>query len=274
MPLDPQPLELQRARGRAEVAVSRRDGRIRLDRLYQEGCCKAILPRAEGPAPEAVLINTSGGVTGGDRIGWRLEAGPGAALVATTQAAERVYRSAGGAAQVETRLVLGAGAALDWLPQETILFDGGRLARRLEVEMAEDARLLALECVLLGRAAMGETVAAGALDDQWRIRRAGRLVHAEALRLTGDIASAGAGPATLRGARAFATLVHVAPEAETRLDAARAALGAEGVLAAATAKPSVLIARWLSPDAQALRAGLIRFLIAFRAAPLPRVWTS
>ena len=99
MPLDPAPVRMQRARGRVEVAVSRREGRVRLDRLFQQGCGKAILPRTYGAVPEAVLINTSGGVTGGDRIEWRLEAGAGAALVATSQAAERVYRSAGGAAR-------------------------------------------------------------------------------------------------------------------------------------------------------------------------------
>ncbi len=275
MPFEPAPVPLQRARGRAEVVVSRREGSVRLDRLFQEGCGKAILPRVAGPVPEVVLINTSGGVTGGDRIDWRLEAGPGAAMVATSQAAERVYRSVGGAARIGTRLVLGAGAALDWLPQETILFEGGRLERRLEVDMAEDAVLTALESVVLGRSAMGEVVATGALSDQWRIRRGGRLVHAEALRVSGEILRAGAGPATLRGARAFATLVHIAPGAETRLDGARAMLGGiEGVTAAVSAKPGVLIARWLAADAQPLRAGLIRFLMRLRNAPLPRVWTS
>ncbi len=275
MPLDPSPPPLQRARGRAEVAVSLRGGRIRLDRLFQQGCAKAILPRTHGPVPEAVLINTAGGVTGGDRIDWALAAGPGAALTATTQAAERVYRSLGGAARIETRLALGPGAALDWLPQETILFEAGRLERRLEVEMAGDARLTALETLVLGRAAMGETVTSGAISDQWRIRRDGRLVHAEALHAAGDLARATAGPATLRGARALATLVHVAPGAETRLDAARALLAdLDGVTAAASAKPGILILRFLAPSAQPLRAALIRFLMAFRAAPLPRVWSS
>ena len=276
MQLTPGTAQLQRARGRAEVAVSLRGGRIRLDRLYQEGCAKAILPRTYGPVPEAVLINTGGGVTGGDRIDWALGAGDGAALTATTQAAERVYRSAGGTARIETRLVLGAGAALDWLPQETIVFEAGRLDRRLEIEMAPDARLTALEMLVLGRAAMGERLASGAISDQWRIRRGGRLVHAEALRAAGDLARATSGLATMAGARAMATLVHAAPEAETRLDAARALLAGEAgpVTAAATAKPGLLILRFLAAEAHPLRAAVIRFLMAFRAAPLPRVWSS
>ena len=218
MRLEPPEPSLQRARGRAEVAVAQRGGRTRLARLFQEGSAKAILPRVHGPAPEAVLINTAGGVTGGDRLAWRLEAGAGAALVGTTQAAERVYRSLAGAAQIETQLVAGPGASLEWLPQETILFEAGRLDRRLDAAIAADAALSLLETVVLGRAAMGERVAGGAISDQWRIRRNGRLVHAEALRAEGDLGRATGGPATLAGARAFATFVHVAPGAEARLD--------------------------------------------------------
>lgn len=265
---------MQRAEGRAEVAVSLRDGRVRLDRLFQQGCAKAILPKTHGPVPEAVLINTSGGVTGGDRLAWHLAAGPGAALVATTQAAERIYRATAGAARIEARLEAGAGATLEWLPQETILFDAGRLDRRLEADLAPDATVTLLETIVLGRAAMGERVTTGALSDQWRLRRGGRLVHAEALFAAGNLAGAAAGPATLAGARAFATFVHLAPGAETRLGAARALLDLPGVTAAATAKPGILIVRLLAAEAPPLRAGLIRFLMAFRAAPLPRIWNS
>jgi urease accessory protein len=141
--------------------------------------------------------------------------------------------------------------------------------------MAADARLTALEAVVLGRAAMGERVTAGALSDHWRIRRDGRLVHAEALHAAGDLAAATAGPATLSGARALATIVHAAPGADARLDAARALLAPlDGVTAAATAKPDLLILRFLAADARPLRAALDRFLTAFRAGPLPRVWSS
>lgn len=267
----------QRARGRADVTVVRRDGRVRLARLYQQGCAKALLPRPGGPAPEAVLINTAGGLTGGDRIAWHLGAGEGAALVVTTQAAERVYRSTGGAARVDTRLTLGPGARLDWLPQETILFDAGRLERRLTAEMAEDATLLAAEIVVLGRAAHGETVRNGAITDHWRLHRAGRLVHAEALRLEGDIPRATRGPATLQGARAFATVVLAGPAAALALPRARAALEAPppGLAAAAGAKgEDLLIARMVGAEAQALRGALIRLLMVLRDGPLPRVWTT
>lgn len=268
------PPRLQRSQGRAEVGVVHADGRTRLARLFQQGCAKAILPRVHGPVPEAVLVNTAGGVTGGDEIAWSLDAGPGAALVATTQAAERIYRSAGGAAGIRTRLALGAGAGLDWLPQETILFDGARLDRRLEIDMAADARLLALETLVLGRAAMGETLTTGALADHWRLRRAGRLVHAEALHADGDLARATAGPATLGGARALATLILAEPAATDRLEATRALLAEiPGVTAAASGKPDLLIVRFLSHDARALRTGLIRLLMRLRGTAPPRVWS-
>ncbi len=274
MQMPPPPVAHQRARGRADVAVSLRDGAIRLDRLFQQGCAKALLPRREAGPPEVVLINTAGGLTGGDRIAYALGAGPGAGLVVTTQAAERVYRAAEGCARVETRLDLGAGATLDWLPQETILFEGGALDRRLDAEMAADARLTLLETLVLGRAAMGETLTRGHVADHWRIRRAGRLIHAEALRLSGDLARAGAGPATLAGARALATLAHVAPDAEARLGQARALVAAaRDVAGAASLRGDVLIVRFVAADAAPLRAALIGFLTAFRDAPCPRVWT-
>lgn len=273
----PAPAAMQRARGAAEVSVALRAGRSRLTHLFQQGSARALTPRTHGAAPEAVIVNTAGGVTGGDRFRYAFAAGDGAALTVSTQAAERVYRaSEGSVAAIDTTLRLGAGATLDWLPQETILFDACALRRTLGVDMAADARLTALETVVLGRTAMGETLTRAAFSDQWRIRRAGRLVHAEALRLGGaqdcGLADALRGPAALSGARAFATLVHAAPDAGDRLAEARALLAAAPCPCAATARDGVLVARFLGPDAAALRAALTGFLIAFRRAALPRVW--
>lgn len=270
---------LQRARGRVELAMRLRDGAVRVERLFQQGSAKVFLPRIDGGTPEATLVNTAGGVTGGDVFDHALAVGPGAALVATTQSAERVYRALGPLpARIGLRLEVGAGARLAWLPRETILFEGGRLERRLEADLAEDATLTALETLALGRAAMGETVATGFYADQWRIRRGGRLIHAEALRMSGDqsgdLARAIAGPAGFAGARATATLVHVGPDAEARLGPARAALQVAGVAAAASLKPQgVLVVRWLAADLAPLRAALAAFLTAFSGVPPPRVWS-
>lgn len=249
-------------------------GATRLNRLFQKGCAKAILPKTYHSVPEAVLINTSGGVTGGDRLDWTLTCEDNAALTVSTQAAERIYRASAGTARINTRLALGENARLDWLPQETILFEGGHLERRLEVHMSESASFTGIETLVMGRAAMGETVTTGHLHDSWKIHRDGRLVHAEAFRASGDLARAFSGPATLAGCRAFTTLVHVAPHAEERLDACRALLlPDDGVTAAATAKPGILICRFIAGDAAPLRRTVIRFLMAFRDIPMPRVWS-
>ncbi len=258
---------LPRARGAAAVAVRVAGGRSRLARLRHEGCAKCLLPRAPG-APQAVLINTSGGLTGGDRISWTAEAEAGAELTVTTQAAERIYRAAGGEARVTTRLTLARGATLRWLPQETILFDGGRLERSLEVEMAPDTRLLALEAVVLGRAAMGETVRSGHLIDRWRVTRAGRLLHADTLRLSGPVADIAARPGVFAGHRAAATLLYVGADAADRLTALRTALPAT---AGASALGERLVIRLLAPDARALRAILAPLVGRF--GPIPAVWS-
>ncbi|MAN80438.1 MAG: urease accessory protein, partial [Magnetovibrio sp.] len=200
---------LQRARGRARIAVRAEDGVTRLVDLYQDGCAKLRLPKVYGPSSvEAVLLNTAGGLTGGDVYATEALAGPGASLVLTSQACERVYRATGDQpARVETRLSADAGTCLHWLPQETILFDGGRLDRTLDVDLSGDAAFLAVEALVLGRVASGETVTGGAFTDSWRIRRDGKLIFADAARIGGDIDAVAAGPAVLAGNKAVATVV-------------------------------------------------------------------
>lgn len=262
---------LQRAEGTARLAFHRSGGATRLKTLYQEGCAKIRLPRPlMGQAPEAILINTAGGLAGGDRIAIGIEAGEGAAATVTTQACERVYRSTGPDAMVENRLTLGSGAALAWLPQETILFDGGRLTRRLEADLAGDATLLAVEAVLFGRTAMGEVLRHGALHDRWRIRREGKLVFAEDFRVSGDIAAQLARPVSLGGCAAMATVLHLAFASETRLDAVRALLGDSG---GASAWEGKLLIRLVAPSGLALRQRLEPLLTLLLAGrPLPKVW--
>ncbi len=270
----PAPSRHQRARGTVDVVMASRDGQPALRRLFQSGCGKALLPRTHGGMPEAVLINTSGGITGGDRLEYRLAAETGASLVATTQAAERVYRASAGTGRLDTHLTLGPGARLHWLPQETILFDGGRLERRLEIDMAPDAELIALETVALGRAAMGEEIVSGSLTDSWRLRRGGRLAHAEALRFGDDPLRSRGALSALDGAGAFATLLHAAPGAHEALEPVRAGLDAlaDDVIAGATTKPDILILRLVAPGLAPLRTALIGLLATLRGAPLPRVW--
>jgi len=262
---------LQRARGAARIEAKAAEGATRLARLYQDGCGKIRLPTdAAARDLEAVMINTSGGLTGGDRMAWAARAGPGAALTLTTQACEKVYRARDGQAEVEVSLDVGVGARVDWLPQETILFDGAALARTLTADLAADARLLVVEAVVLGRTAMGETVRRGLLRDRWRIRREGRLAFADGLRFEGPIAQVAALAPTLGGGKAFASLLLVADDAARFLTPLRDAIGRNG---GASAFEGKLFARIVADDGLALRRVLLPAIAALRdGAPVPRVW--
>jgi urease accessory protein len=174
---------------------------------------------------------------------------------------------------VRTRITVGAGGAAEWLPQETILFDRGAVDRRLEVELTDDAWFLGVESLVFGRAAMGERVTQGRLRDLIRIRRNGHLLLHDAIRLEGAVDAALQRAAVGNGARAVATLVHVAPNAEAALGAMRAALADTPVECAASAWNGMLVARFLAPDGAVLRRTVIAALAVLRAPrPLPRVW--
>jgi len=258
---------MQRARGEVRAAFKRRGAATVVDRLYQSGSGKLRLPRGAGC--EAVLLNTAGGVTGGDRFETTIDAAPETTLTLTTQTAERLYRSTGAEGRIANRLTLGAGARVDWLPQETIMFEGARLDRTLSIDMAADATLLAIEPLLLGRAAMGERVTRGALTDRWHVRRGGALIYADALRLSGDIEAVIAAPGTLGGRITCAALVYVAPDAPDRLKAVRAAMGEK---CAASAWNGLLTARIVADTGAALRKTLGQVVGVLRPEPLPKVW--
>lgn len=265
-------VKLQRARGYGRVVAKLRDGATHLDQLYQDGCAKIRLPHTHNSALEAVLINTAGGLTGGDIMEWRAEAAADCRMVLTTQACERIYKSTGDTAQVHTSLAAGPGAHIDWLPQETILFDASRLARRIEIDLAEGATLTAVEAVLLGRDAMGETARDALFSDHWRIRRNGKLIHAEATALRGNPALERDGLSLLDGMRAFATIVRIAPDAEQRLDRVRALLPASPHIAA-SAIGERLIIRAMAPSGLALRRLIVPIIAELSGGgSLPRLW--
>jgi urease accessory protein len=238
--------------------------------LAESGGYRVKFPRGESCT--AVLINTGGGMAGGDRLSVALRVEPGAAAVFTTQSAEKVYRAQREPTRVTVSLDLAAGARLAWLPQETILFSGSRLVRSIDATLAEQASLNLLECVTYGRVAMGEVMQAGLLRDSWRIRRGGRLIYAENVHLDGAIAALLDRPAVGAGARAAATFLHVAPDAEGRLEEARAAIAGAGSACGASAWNGLLVVRLLAQDPQVLRADAARFLHRFHVGPLPRMW--
>ncbi|MBC7133062.1 MAG: urease accessory protein UreD [Roseovarius sp.] len=261
----------ERSHGAAHVTLRSGPNGGRLDRLHQQGSARAFLhPGAAGP--EIVLLNTSGGLTGGDRLSLRLDLDPGCRATGTTQTAERAYRSTGAAACVTVHHRVAAGAHLDWLPQETILFDGSHLSRETTIDLAQDASCLMLESVVLGRAAMGETVARTTLRDTRRITRAGRPVLIEPLHLSTEALTAG--PAILQGARAFATLALVAQGAEDAVGRIRAELTEAGVTAGASGFDGRLVIRLMAGDGWPLRRQVMRLVRALRPGPLPRVWQN
>ncbi|MEX6508119.1 urease accessory protein UreD [Jiella sp. M17.18] len=264
------PVPLQRSAGRVDLAVRPLAGRTRLERLHQAGCLKLRFPRPIGPSAEAVLINTSGGLTGGDRLDQSFQVASGGRLTVTTQACERVYRAASGSAEVTSRIAIGDDASLAWLPQETILFDGGAITRRLDVDAAPGARFLLSESVILGREMMGESVEAGSFRDRWRVRIGGRLVFADDLRLEGPVAAIAAQPASLAGNRAFATLLAHGPGLEGWVPAIRDMAGEAG---GASIVGGLLVVRLRAPSGFHLRKRLVPLIRALADGALPRVWS-
>jgi urease accessory protein len=262
-----------RAVGHIALAVGASAGMTRRCRLREEGSLRLRCPGPPAGELEAVILNTAGGVAGGDRLRLDVTVEPGARLLVTTAAAEKVYRTLEPAAAIDVALNVGAGGSLAWLPQETILFDRARLVRSIEVDLAEDARLILAEALVLGRSGMGETVDDGRLIDRWRLRRDGRLIHAEAMRLEGGIAAKLGEPAVAGGAIAVATVL-VVPGDDVTASAVRgldpAFRGEVGV----SAWNGFTVVRLCAANGAALRHDLIAVLTALRRAALPRLWLN
>jgi urease accessory protein len=265
--------------GRARVAFAKAaDGVVRLTDLEQRDPLKILFPDPlDEKQPVAVLVNTGGGVVGGDSLTVEAEIGAGAAALVTAQAAEKIYRSWGPPARVTNSLTVGANARLEWLAQDTILFDGAKLDRRLDIDLAQDAELLAGEILVFGRRARGETMRAGALRDRWSVRRDGARVWDDALILDELDDSILDRPALFAGARASATLVCAVADPAKALDIARDALvGATNAGAGIVA--GLMVARLLDPDPARLRRDYARLWCALRAGlwnlpgRLPRLW--
>ncbi len=260
-----------RALGAVRVSAKCLREASRIDALSMSGSFKLLFPSPAGTALDAVLINTAGGITGGDQFTCEAEAGAGADLSLTTQAAERVYRAVGAnPGRLSTRLSAQAGSRLAWLPQETILFDGAHLKRRLSVDLAEDARFLMVEPLVFGRAAMGEELHNARFDDRVEIRRAGQPIWLDAVRLEGDLAVQMDRSALGRGARAMASLVYAAPDAEALRDKLRALL--PETAGASLVRPGLLCARFLAPDSYTLRRSLVPALRLLNQDTIPKPW--
>ena len=261
-----------RAVGAVEARFANGKRGTRIARLSETGGFRFRFPDQVRDECEAVLVNTGGGLTGGDHFRLDAKAGERSSVLLTTQSAEKIYRSQGPEALIDTHLTIAAGGRLAFLPQETILFSGARLRRGLRVEMEENSVLLAAESVVFGRSAMGEVLESGSFRDRWRIRRGGRLVFAEDIRFDGAIAETLKRKAVGDGARAAATILYATPDAEAKLDPLRDLLAEARCEAGAACFDRLLIVRLLGPDAAQLRRDLASCLVFLRGAPLPRVW--
>lgn len=258
-----------RAKGVLRLTAKRRDAQSVIADLRQEGSLKALFPQVRGTALDAVFLNTAGGLTGGDRMVLDVNAEDGAHIVMSSQAAERAYRAhPGQIARSDVTLSAGAGARIDWLPQETILFDSAALDRRLNVHLAADATALIVEPVIFGRVAMGETVRQVHFTDQWRIWRAGKMIFADALRIIGDAQTQLARAAIADGAGAMATVLLAGAQAE----ALAAGIDLPDSSGASLVDDNLLLLRFLAEDGFTLRRQLIPVVEALSIAPMPRVW--
>lgn len=261
-----------RATGQLRVSLRRAGPRTAPLDIFETGGLRIRFPNADGPA-QGVLVNTAGGLAGGDRIDIDCRLEKAASALLTTQSAEKIYRADAAPAHVAVRLSLAERASLGWLPQETILFDGAQVVRTLDVDMAQSSSLTVLEIVVFGRIARGEDLTRGLFRDRWRIRRAGRLVLAEDVHLAGPIAETLAGAATGKGARAIATLVHIAGKSATRLAGLRRVLAGAACRCGASGWNDMIVARFAGADPMRLRRDALAAARHFMPGPAPRVWS-
>ncbi len=260
-----------RARGEIRARFDRSGSTARLIGLRQAGSSRALFPRTDGDTPQMVLTNTSGGVTGGDRFRTEIAAEDGAAVTVTTQTAERAYRAQPGqVGRVDTVLRIGAGSRINWVPQETILFDGCAFARRLTVELGEGSSALVVEPVVFGRSAMGESVTSALFDDRIEIRCGGDMVFLDRTRLDGDIAASLAKPGVANGAVAGAILLFAGASAEAQLARVRDLL--PETAGASLVRPNLLVCRLVSEDSYTLRKVMMPLIAMLLDDVIPRPW--
>jgi urease accessory protein len=262
-----------RAQGAVRFGVHLQDGVTRRGDLHESGSLRVRFPSPEAEGLSGVFVNTAGGIAGGDRFDIDIVAGEGARLTLTTAAAEKVYRAPGPAAQLSIALKVERGAHLAWLPQETILFDRARIIRRIDVDLAEDASLLLCEIVVFGRAAMGEKMLHGEFVDRWRLRRGGRLVFAETVRLDGDIGAKLARPAIAKRGVAIGTAL-IVPGSDAVVERIREASETFGGEVGISCWNGFAMARFCAQDATRLRADMMTVLGRASGVALPRLWLN
>jgi urease accessory protein len=264
--------DANRARGAVRFDVHARDGVTRRGILHESGSLRVRFPSSEDEGLSGVFVNTAGGVAGGDRFDIEIAAADSSKLTLTTAAAEKVYRAPAQAAELNITLKVAAGAHLGWLPQETILFDRARVRRRFDIDLDVTASLLLCEIVVFGRTAMGERMEQGEFVDHWRLRRGGKLVFAETVRLDGNIGAKLARSAVAKGGAAIGTAL-IVPGDEALIERLREASESFAGEVGISAWNGFAMARFCAQDAARLRADMMAVL-ARTGAALPRLWLN
>jgi len=277
---NPSDKDLQRAEGSGRMVLSGSDKGTRIVDVFQRSPIRIMFARTcGGPIEEAVLINTAGGIAGGDRLEFGVTALANASIAVTSQAAEKVYRALSEPARITTKLKAGEAAKLAWLPQETIVFNLGRLSRETEIELSSEAELLALEWLVLGRAAHGEEMVGGQITDIWRIKKDSRLIWADSFRVTDEMFPHLHRKALLSNCKALATLIYFGPYLDRRLEFVRDIVPSLGCHCAATSVGGLIIVRFATDVSSNLRHALCSFLQQFNRElgpgpfRVPKMWS-
>ncbi|MBM3392034.1 MAG: urease accessory protein UreD [Betaproteobacteria bacterium] len=240
---------------------------------------KPLYPEGEAVC-HVIVLHPPAGIAGGDALDIGIEVGEGAQALLTTPGAGKWYRSDGRRASQDIEIKVSPGGTAEWLPQETIVFDGARAAMRTRIELAAGARYFGWEILCLGRSASGERFARGSLRLATRIVREGRLLWAEQGALEGGSPWLDS-PAGFAGCTVSATLLAAGAPSEAALIAACREVGTvEGARCGVTALPDLVVARWLGDSGEAARdwlEGLWRHLrpaFVGREAQRPRIWNT
>jgi urease accessory protein len=265
--------EANRARGAVRFDVRLQDGVTRRHHLHESGSLRVRFPSPEDDGLSAMFVNTAGGIAGGDRFAIEVAAGEGTRVTLSSAAAEKVYRAPCKPAELDIALTAAAGAHISWLPQETILFDRARIRRRIDIDLADTASLLLCEIVVFGRTAMGERMREGEFVDRWRLRRGGKLVFAETVRLDGDIGDRLAQSAIANGGTAIGTAL-IVPGDAALVERIRESLPSFRGEAGLSAWNGFAMARFCAQDAASLRADMMAVLGCASTVPLPRLWLN
>jgi urease accessory protein len=278
--VNPSDKDLQRAEGSGRIILSGSEKGTRIMDVFQRSPIRIMFPRVGvGAVEEAVLVNTAGGIAGGDRLEYVVAALANASIAVTSQAAEKVYRALNEPAHIKTQLKVCAAAKLAWLPQETIVFNCGRVSRKTEISLSSGAEVLALEWLVLGRAAHGEEMTGGHISDNWRIKKDGRLIWADGFRTTDEVFSHLHRKALLWNYKAVGTLIYFGPDLDTRLESFRDIAPSLECHCAATSVGGLMIVRFAAKVSSDLRLALRNVLQQFsrEVAPgpfrVPKMWS-